>query len=302
MKTVNQARRKLFIHSALMASGALLASSTALASSKPPETTKAVSRAKKQFAEYFHGLGYAAAVPKPLITPNQQARCHGDNPGPDHLYTVNNGHLLYDDGVERVDEPLYVLQGAARVEDIPRKGIHNVLPFFTIGLAASNALTRKGEMIDVLLDFLITKAGLLSSRLSITSTELALPYLDQFKAFGITPDRIRLRKLEAAKAAAQGSGWLLNPVTGFGGPSVSIEYRRGHQIQELGEIMLREAHWAKATTEFGGFGLERLAWAQTGHCLGWEYQVDALLTALRAESQATGTPLPIGYDLFAASR
>lgn len=298
---VNQSRRDFFVNSALVSTGALIASPVARAGGSAQAATKAVNRAKILFADYFRTLGYSAAEPKTLNTLGQHAQCQGSVPGPDHAYTVTNGDLRYDDEIETAPGSLFVFQGAARIGDIPRKGLPNVLPFFTIGVAASNELSRKGEMIDILFEFLVHTAGLSPKNLSVTTTELAAPYLDQFRAFGITPDRIRLRKLEAAKAAAQGSGWLLNPVTGFGGPSVSIEYRRGNMIQEIGEITLRESIWADSTTEVGGFGIERLAWAQTGHRLGWNHQVEELLSTLRAESTATGVPLPIGYDLFAAT-
>lgn len=301
MEIINQSRRDLFINSALIGVGTLLASPVVLAGKHPQTAQAAVNRAKHQFSEYFSNLGYAENQPKSLITRNEMAQCQGTYPGQDHVYTVTNGNLRYDDEIETVPGSLFVFQGAARIDDIPRKGLPNVLPFFTIGVAASNELSRKGSMIDILFDFLVQTAGLSSKNLSVTTTQLAAPYLDQFRAFGITPDRIRLRKLEAAKAAAQGSGWLLNPVTGFGGPSVSIEYRRGNMIQEIGEITLRESIWAESTTEGGGFGIERLAWAQTGHRLDWNHQVRELLSTLRAESAATGVPLPIGYDLFAAT-
>lgn len=301
MEIINQSRRDLFISSALIGAGTLLASPVALAGKHPQAAQAAVNRARHQFSEYFSKLGYAENQPKSLITRNEMAQCQGAYHGKDHAYTVTNGELRYDDEIETVPASVFVFQGAARIEDIPKKGLPNVLPFFTIGVAANNELSRKGEMIDILFDFLVQTAGLSPKNLSVTTTELAAPYLDQIRAFGITPDRIRLRKLDAAKAAAQGSGWLLNPVTGFGGPSVSIEYRRGNTIQEIGEITLRESIWADSTTEGGGFGIERLAWAQTGHRLDWNHKVDKLLSTLRAESAATGVPLPIGYDLFAAT-
>lgn len=298
MENFDQRRRDLLIGSGLVASGALLAGHLEAGELKTPAANAALARARNQFANYFQSRGYGEISAKSLVTEGQGAFCQGRDSGSVYQNIKTNGNLRYDDEIEEVKQPSFVFQRAARIEDISKKGLPNVLPYFTIALAASNALSGKGEMIDILFEFLIHTAGLSVKRLSVSTTELANPYLGKLAAIGIPAGRIHMRDLAAAKAAGQGSGWLLNPVTGFSVPSLSIEYRRGREIQEIGEIGLREAHHSLASTEIGAIGLERLVWAQTGRSFDWLGRVRELLAAIRSECQASDRPLPTGYKLF----
>ena len=297
MEPIDTSRRDLLVNTALITGAALLAGPVSAANA---DTTAAISSTRQQFAHYFRSLGYTQVKPKSLIT-GEAAHCQGSLPGDAHAWLSTNGGLRYDEEIEAVTGPQFVFQGAARIDDIPKKGLPNVLPYFTIMSADTNSLVSKGDMIDLFLNFLIHTAGLSPRRLSVTSTELVIPYLGQLAAFGIAGSQVTIRNLDAAMVAGQGSGWLRNPVTGFSQPSLSLEYRRGNQVQEIGEICLREASQSDSFTEGGGLGLERLIWAQTGRMPGWNERLADLLADLRSEAHVTGQPLPVGFELFAGT-
>ena len=107
--------------------------------------------------------------------------------------------------------------------------------------------------------------------------------------------------LNSAKVAGQGSGWFVNPVTGYSSPSLSIEYQRGRQQQEIAEIGMMDTVRSDFRGQVGCIGLERVAWAQTGQMFSWEQRLPSLLAAIRAEAQARALPLPIGYTNFLES-
>lgn len=302
MKEINESRRNLFLGSAAMvASGMLLgAPDLALAGSTASATELAVLRLRHKLFSYLQGLGYSEIPPKSLILADAQvgAVCKSASMS---AYTVTNGGLRYDDELLGASHSSFVFQPAARIEDIPKKGLANVLPYFTIAGVEGYVLPDTGAIIDLILDFLINIVHLSVKNLSVTSTELVYPYKKNILDFGISEKHINIRNFEAAKVAGQGSGWFVNPVTGYSSPSLSIEYHRGRQTQEIAEIGILDTVRSDLKGQVGGIGLERLAWAQTGRMFTWEDRLPLLLAAIKAEAQARGLPLPIGYTNFLES-
>ena len=302
MEEVNESRRNLFLGSAAMvASGMLLGvPELALAGSTVSATELSVLRLRQKFVSYMQGLGYSEIPSKPLILSDAfvAAVCKGTSPS---AYTVTNGGLRYDDELSGASHSSFVFQPAARIEDIPKKGLPNVLPYFTIAGIEGYVLPDTGALIDLILDFLINDVHLSVRNLSVTSTELISPYKKNIMAFGIPERNITIRNLNSAKVAGQGSGWFVNPVTGYSSPSLSIEYQRGRQQQEIAEIGIMDTVRSDFRGQVGCIGLERVAWAQTGQMFSWEQRLPSLLAAIRAEAQARALPLPIGYTNFLES-
>ena len=302
MEEINKSRRDLFLGSAaVVASGALLGvPNVALAGSTASAAENAVLRLRQKLDHYMQELGYSEIQPKPLIVSDTSAGavCKGASAS---AYMQTNGGLRYDDELIGTSHASYVYQSAARIEDIPKKGLPNVLPYFTIAAIESDDLPDTGAMIDLIFSFLINNVNLAARNLSVTSTELIFPYKKNIMAFGIPERNITIRNLDAAKAAGQGSGWFLNPVTGFSTPSLSVEYQRGRQKQEIAEIMILETSRSDLKGQGGGIGMERLAWAQTGRMFTWEQRLPQLLEKIEAEAASRGVPLPIGYTNFLES-
>jgi len=274
-------RRKLILGTAALgAAGTTLRAG--LAANTVPSAAKAftVEDTKATLVQIYTSRGFHQATALPIISGHQ----------------FNDG-LNYDDIIPSGIKPAFVVQPSARVEDVTKKDKLGTLPFFTI-LASSHATNASlAEQLKADIKLLVTDLGLKPQLLRITSTELIKPYLQLFVDAGITETQIRLRPLEQAKKAGDGSGWFA-PVGHPAQPSystLSVEY----QMPDGAELEIAEFGLSPTQSEAGGvgigIGIERLTMARNDTYLNWNDYLPAFKQAVESDARDNKKKLPPGY-------
>jgi hypothetical protein len=246
--------------------------------------------------DFFVKQGYHPVPALPLITGEQF-----------------NGGLRYDDTPSHYPSGKMVrLQGSLRLEDLERRGEWGTLPFFHILSLSIEKPASRGELLVQVLAYLVQSADLDPKRLLLVSTKRFEPYLALLQPFGISREQFVKRDLSEAIAAGDGSGYFRpeGHPTATGIHTVSIHYTPDSDVSglgkschypyngslELAEISIVEAGVVPIPREVGGFGLERLLMAQGKPIDSFLQSRQKALTAILAESERRGDPLPAGYQ------
>ena len=253
---------------------------------------------RRALLSYFAGFGYHEQPSLELIT--------------GHPF---NGGLRYDEtAADVVAGKTMRQQRCGRVEDIAKKDTPGVLAGFSIVAVRDDAPGFDGELLVIVLDYLVRRAGLPPSRLVLVSTEWIAAYRTHHERFGITVEQVIQRPSAEAMAAGDGSGFFapkghpLAPRI----PTVSIHYvtdgaasaGRSHPVSgaiELGEVSLRAGPRRDMAVEVGALGLERLMMAQGKPVPSFAQSRQMLLAELAAEAKRRGMPLPEAHMAFKAA-
>ena len=270
-------RRTLLTSAALAVPAAALVGQ-APASAARSARTKSADITLAAFHAFMAERGFKPIVPLPLV----------GGPAATHGYT-------YDEGMTRTDwrNRRYVVQPCARVDDIAKSRKHGVLPLFT--LAAFQTSPKKA--LPLTIAFLVDVMGLKRDDLTVTTIR-GNPFLPSVKKAGLKRSQVILRDTAETKKAGDGSGWFIDPATGQGNPSMSVEYHRGSRSLEIAEGGLCmglpdcPAHF--------GVGIERVTWAAAGPIDTWDDVLPRLLAYTTTVNNSSGTPLPAGYETFKA--
>jgi len=270
-------RRKLILGTAALgASGATTRVSLAANTASVAAKAFTVEDTKATLLQIYTSRGFHQATALPIISGHQF-----------------NGGLNYDDILPSGTKPAYVMQPAARVEDVTKKDKLGTLPFFTI-LASSQATNVSvAERLKADIKLLVTDLGLRPQSLRITSTELIKPYLQLFADAGITETQFHLRPLEQAKKAGDGSGWFA-PVghpSQASFPTLAVEYL----MPDGAELEIAEISLSPTRPEASGIGIERLTMARNNTYLTWNDYLPAFKQAVESDARDNKKKLPPGY-------
>ena len=246
-----------------------------LASSK---TLISVDGTKAELTNYLSIKGYTPAKPSSLVT--------------GHSF---NGGLLYDeDPASLITSKHYVIQSAARIEDIAKKNNPGTLPLFTLLAFDSGSIIKTTETTELILTYLISVSGLDATRLRVTTTEQARGFFSLFAKYGVNESQIRIRPLDQAKNEGTGSGYFA-PKDHPREPSFhsfSFEYILSDGTDlEIAEIGFSN----KNTMVSGGFGLERLTMARNDKPMYWDESLPAFKQQVEKDAMTSKLPLPSGY-------
>lgn len=228
------------------------------------------------FEQFLAQRGYTAVPAAPLIT------------GADF-----NGGLRYDDDASSNAPTSYVVQQAARVEDVAKRSTPGTLPLFTIVALDTSTPELADGTTTMVLEYLKDTVGLDPTRLRVTTTDRSSRFFPLLERFGVGRSQIRLRSWDEAVKDGSGSGYFAPP--GHPGapaaPSFSLEYVMpdGSEL-EIAEI----SHGTGAERTSGGIGVERVAMARNGAATNWAAALSAFDDAVRAESERTGAAVPPG--------
>lgn len=241
--------------------------------------------------DHFSSLGYEQSPPATFVTDD---------------YTFNGG-LRYDDsGVPPASGQIFV-QPSARVEDITQKNRHDVLPLFHI-LRIDRFNTQSVEDgINTIFSALTDALNLDPDRMLFVSVPALEQYRSALEAKGIDwTSQVHIRNEAAARKALDGSGYFRDPTNKNLPPQVTagiyycldqmcpdteLTYPVQTNATEIGELILEPSIAAAA-----GFGIERLAYAQSGSIRSWEEQIIHLFSAIEAAGK--GKPVPPARNLF----
>ena len=270
--------RRALLTSASLALPAVALGNQVPAAAKPRKAHAATAATLGAFHSFMAENRFTPLPPLPLC--------------PAHATTAGYN---YDEGMTRSDwrNGRYVVQTCARVDDIPKRRKRGVLPAFNIGAWQ----TTPSKALPLAIAFLVDVMGLRPENLTVTTIK-GNPLLAYITKAGLKRSQVELRDTAAAKSAGDGSGWFVDPVTGQGNPSMSIEYRRGSRTLEIGETGICMGLPGKPAHV--DIGIERVTWAAAGHIEPWEDVLPRLLSYSSQVSQNAGIPLPAGYETFRA--
>ena len=254
-------------------------SSASSAAQLPQTLDPQTSRLAGQFAHHLQQRGYQRTAPHPLVT--------------GHPF---NGGLQYDDEIQGSAAGRFVIQPAARVEDITKKDRIGVLPLFHIINSDQSEGSKGFVPLDQTFDFLIRRLGLEPGRMRFTGTERALPLIPLLARHGVEESQLRLVDWDEARALGTGSGYF-EPQGHPRSPSfntLSFEYllADGSEL-EIGEFTLTDAR--PAAVRSAGFGLERLTIARGDRPIRWQEALPSFRSAVELDAGQQGLPLPKGY-------
>ncbi len=216
-----------------------------------------------------------------------------------------NDGINYDDSIQDYDpdQAQFLFQPNSRVEDIVNKHKPGTLPLFTIlGFSWPLDSDFTGPTILVF-DYLINHLKIDPSKLKITTTVLAEGLFPLFDSYGVSLSKIRLRSLEEAKDAGDGSGWF-SPKDHPAAPAIptySIEYvlthkqKKGDVAATTYEIELAEIGLKNDQGFAGGIGLERLTMARNNRAMYWDDHLPICKHAMLVAAQHEQKQLPLGY-------
>ncbi len=298
---MKSSRRQFIVHTLLMTLGSW---SSAFAGNPAKQTSNettndaafetAFADMQQKIIEYYQQLGHEQ-IPRQSIITN---------------HAFNDG-LRYDESgtLAKARDGKMIIQDCARIDDIPLRGRHDILPYFHIFGFNRRADTHPLLTINELLNLLVGTIGFTPQHIALVSIDVLKDYQEAVAKQGIDWQRqVVIRDTEKAKAAGDGSGYF-KPAnhpeepeamsagiyiwTGKDTPSPVKTYPLPEQWTEIGELILGP----DSTLAFG-LGLERLVYAKTGLKPSWHEQRQVLLSEIEAETAKTGDALPKGYYLF----
>lgn len=254
-------------------------SRTVKAAQLPPTLDPQTSRLAIELVQHLQQRDYRPSASLPLVT--------------GHPF---NGGLQYDDQIDGSNAGLFVIQPAARVDDLMQKDRVGVLPLFHIINIDQTDEAMGIAPLEQTFDFLIRRLGLDPGRMRLTGTEKALPLLPLLARHGVVESQLRLVDLDTARSSGTGSGYY-EPKGHPRSPSfstVSLEYLLpdGAEI-EIGELTLTDA--PSAVVRSVGFGLERLSFARGDRLIQWQEALPRFRSAVELDAREQGVPLPVGY-------
>ncbi len=254
-------------------------SRAANAAQLPPTLNPQTFRLADELAQHLQQRDYRLTAPLPLVTED-----------------AFNGGLQFDDEIQGSLAGRFVIQPAARVEDIKQKDRIGVLPLFHI-INFDQSKDPKGLLpLDQTFNFLIRHLGLEPNRMRFTGTEKALFLVPFLAKHGLVESQLRLVDWDKARALGTGSGYF-EPKGHPRTPSfntLSLEYllADGSEL-EIGEITLTDDR--AAAVRNAGFGLERLSFARGDRLISWNETLPAFRRAVELDARRQGLPLPDGY-------
>lgn len=267
-------RRTLIASSAL----ALALPAASARAAAAPQRRSRTSRAHRAFIKSAEAQGAKRVAEESIV------RSASANSG--LSYSVNFAHPQF-------TPRHYVVQPAARVDDIAERGRTAVLPYFTIGGILHDVDDRAAPTASLLNGLTYLQSlGIPLSSMEFTTSEASPEMVRVVKSLGVEPKRLVVRDSDEAKAAADGSGWFVDPVTGFSTRTMSIAVHRDGKKAEV----LEAADMGYVV------GLERAEWARSGTMPTWDAALNNLLVDIRREAAAQGLDLPAGYEQFAATQ
>ncbi len=267
-------RRKLILGTAAMGA-ASAAMRSGLAADTAPSAAKAftVEDTKAKLVQVYASKGSKPVKAVSIISGHQF-----------------NGGLNFDERMPAVTQPAYVFQPSARVEDVAKKNNPGTLPIFTIFKSSVKKSTSLADRLKLNIEVLTIEFGLKPELLKVTSTEMVRPHSKIFLNYGIAETQIRLRPVEQAKSAGDGSGWFApagHPHVN-GHATFSFEYKMpdGSEL-EIAEVDL--------DTMYSATGVERLTMARNNAYFTWNDYLPAFKQAVEADARNNKKKLPPGY-------
>ncbi|MEP3275696.1 MAG: hypothetical protein ABJN26_08050 [Stappiaceae bacterium] len=283
MKT--QRRQILKGAAALTAASALNPTRTAFAAIANTDFNEQVKRVQNILLRHLSAQGYIEIESSPLVTENHDF----------------NGGLQFDTSTIPAAHGQIVVQPSARIGDISQKNRHDVLPIFHI-LRFDRLVNQ--SVSDGLKDGLNTLTGPLEldvERLVFVSVPAFEAFRSVLEESGIDWARqVYLRDDQEARHAKDGSGYFQYPgndnapllLTAAAHyclddkrPDGKLSYPVPSNMTEIGELLLDPENLISA-----GFGIERLAYAQSGSIPSWEDRLVDLLSEIEAASAGRTTP------------
>ncbi len=283
MKT--QRRQILKGAAALTAASAITPAGTAFAAVTGSDFDEHVARIRNTLVQHLSAGGYTQIDAAPLVTENHDF----------------NGGLRYDADAVPAADGQFLIQPSARVADISEKNRHDVLPMFHIVRFDRQANHSIADSLKEGLNTLTGPLELDAERLAFVSVPAFEEYRSVLEENGIDwAKQVYIRDDQEARSAKDGSGYFQNPgdknapVLLTAGTHYCLDDTRpdgkfSHPVPssmtEIGELVLEPE-----TSEAAGFGLERLAYAQTGSIPSWEDRLVDLLSEIDAASAGDAAP------------
>ena len=284
---MSMSRRELFAAGTVLGVSALglAACSTASDSTAgttpttPPQTSKLIS-VEQNISEItiaLHQRGYTPVTASSLTTGNSF-----------------NGGLMYDVDDSTISGQSYVVQTAARVEDVAKRNVPGTLPIFSMLCMDTTTPALAHQVTDTVMHLLTSVAGLKATQLRVTTTDHSAEFFPQLAGLGITRAQIRLRPWATAVAEGSGSGFFAPK--GYPGapafPSFSIEHVQSDGTElEVAEIV----YGTGAVKVASAIGPDRVAMARNDQATLWDHSIAAFTNAVEGAVQKTGVALPPGY-------
>ena len=242
-----------------------------------PSGHRSVAQSVAELTAYLSTKGYTQAPAASLTTGNPY-----------------NGGLMYDVDDTLVSDRTYVVQPAARVEDVAKQHIPGTLPIFSMLVLDTTTTALAHQATDTIMQLLTKAAGLKAANLRVSTTDHSSEFFPQLASYGIGTAQIRLRPWTDAVAAGSGSGYFAP--AGYPGapafPSFSIEHVQSDGTElEVAEIVYGTGG-PKVTA---GVGVDRVAMARNDKTTTWADSVSGFTNAVEGAVQKTGAALPPGY-------
>lgn len=283
MKT--QRRQILKGAAALTAASALNPARTALAAISNSAFNEHVDRIRDTLLQHLSAKGYNLIDAAPLVTENHDF----------------NGGLQFDTSTIPTADGRLLVQPSARVDDISQKNRHDVLPIFHILRFDRKAGQSIADGLNEGMNTLTGPLALDPARLAFVSVSAFEAYRPVLEKHGIDwAKQVYIRDDQEARKAKDGSGFfqypgndsaplLLTAGTHYCLDDACSEDKLSYPVTstmtEIGELLLDPEVPMAA-----GFGLERLAYAQSGTIPTWEDRLIDLLSEIEAASAGKTTP------------